>query len=62
MRSVQLWSLAANYCKLPSDEGLADPQFEYGVLLSHGSGIPMNKTLAVHYFKLSADQGDPDGQ
>jgi TPR repeat protein len=31
-------------------------------MLHEGDGIPMNKSLAAHYFKLSADQGDPTSQ
>jgi TPR repeat protein len=29
----------------------------YGVLLYDGNGISMNKSLAAHHYKLSADQG-----
>jgi TPR repeat protein len=29
----------------------------YGLILSEGRGIPMDKSLAVHYHKFSADQG-----
>jgi TPR repeat protein len=31
-------------------------------MLSKGEGIPMNKSLAAHYFILSADQGHADAQ
>jgi TPR repeat protein len=31
-------------------------------MLSHGHAISMNQSLAVHYFKLSADRGDEMSQ
>jgi TPR repeat protein len=31
-------------------------------MLSQGEDILMNKSLAVHYFKLSADQGNASAQ
>jgi TPR repeat protein len=34
----------------------------YGLLLAKGDGIPMNKSLATYYFKLSADQGIAEAQ
>jgi TPR repeat protein len=37
-------------------------QWPYGVSLRDGRGIPMDPKEAAHYFKLSADQGNPDGQ
>jgi TPR repeat protein len=41
-----------------ADEGFADAQFNYGLLLENGHGTAMDKSLAVLYFKPSADQGD----
>jgi TPR repeat protein len=37
-------------------------QFNYGVLLATGNGIQMNKSLAAHYFRLSADDGLSEAQ
>jgi TPR repeat protein len=50
-------SLAAHYFKLSADQGFAQAQLHYGLLLLTGEGITMNKSLAAYYFKLSADQG-----
>jgi TPR repeat protein len=44
------------------DQGLAQAQFNYGVLLSHGDGILMNNSLAAPYFKLSPDQRNTNAQ
>jgi TPR repeat protein len=45
-----------------ADQGDASAQCKYGWCLQNGDGVPMDKTLAVHYYKLSADQGDAAGQ
>jgi TPR repeat protein len=42
--------------------GDANAQFHYAVRLADGDGIAMDKLLAAHYYKLSADQGHPDAQ
>jgi TPR repeat protein len=48
--------------KVLADQGNAAAQFQYGSLLTRGEGISMNKSLAVHYHRLSADQGDAQTQ
>jgi TPR repeat protein len=48
------------YLKQLADEGNADGQCSYGVLLSRYSGPEAKE--AVSYFKMSADQGHPIGQ
>jgi TPR repeat protein len=45
-----------------ADEGSVVDQFRYGVLLFNGDGIPIDKSLAAHYYKLAADQGLADAQ
>jgi TPR repeat protein len=45
-----------------AEEGDAAAQCNYGFLLCTGNGIAMDKSLAAHYFKLSADQGDASAQ
>jgi TPR repeat protein len=55
-------SLAIHYFKLAADQGDSFGQWDYGVCLAQGKGIPMNKSLAANYFKLSADQGNQHGQ
>jgi TPR repeat protein len=49
-------SLAARYHKLSADQGHADAQFNYALLLKKGDVIGMDQSLAAHYYKLSADQ------
>jgi TPR repeat protein len=34
----------------------------YDILFENGDGIPIDKSLAAHYFKLAADQGHPAAQ
>jgi TPR repeat protein len=46
----------AHYFKLAADQGLADAQFNYGVCLENGRGVPSDFQKAVHYYKLAADQ------
>jgi TPR repeat protein len=42
---------------LAAYQGDAQAQFNYGLVLDHGDGIPTDKSLAAHYYKLAADQG-----
>jgi TPR repeat protein len=44
--------------KLSADQGTAVAQFNYALLLANGDGIGQSKSLAAHYFTLSAYQGD----
>jgi TPR repeat protein len=50
-------SLAGHYFKLLADQGIAQAQSNYSLLVVKGEGIPMNKSLAADYFKLPADEG-----
>jgi TPR repeat protein len=43
--------------RLLAEQGDRVAQFDYGAGLARGDGFPMNKSLAAHYFTLSADQG-----
>jgi TPR repeat protein len=43
-----------------ADGGAANAENHYGACLVCGDGISINKSLAVHYFKLSADHGNAD--
>jgi TPR repeat protein len=51
-----------HYVKLSADQGCAETQFNYGVALAIGDGIPIDKSHAPHFFKLAADQGDAAAQ
>jgi hypothetical protein len=55
-------SLAVYYFKLSADQGFPLGQFNYGVCLWNGNGIPANPSLAAQYFKLAADQGNSAAQ
>jgi hypothetical protein len=48
---------SSNLLKLSVDQGDAIAQCIYGVCLVNGKGVWMDKALAAHYYKLSADQG-----
>jgi TPR repeat protein len=47
-----------HYYKLSADQGKADAQSIYGVLLANADGIAMDKSLAAQYHILSGDQGN----
>jgi TPR repeat protein len=47
---------------MAADQGVASAQSNYGLLLDDGDGIPKNKKLAAHYYKLAADQGHAASQ
>jgi TPR repeat protein len=52
----------AAFLKLSADQGCADAQFNYAILLLNGDGIARNKSLVARDYKLSADQGNADAQ
>ena len=54
-RAYELFESAAN-------KGLARAQFNLGTMLMDGDGIPKNQTLALNWFKKSADQGNEQAQ
>jgi TPR repeat protein len=45
-----------------ANQGDAQAQCNYGGMPARGEGISVNKSLAVQYYKLSADQDKADGQ
>jgi TPR repeat protein len=45
-----------------SEAGDAVAHCTHAIVLEEGDGIAMDKSPAVHYFKLSADQGDAGAQ
>jgi hypothetical protein len=56
--SLNDWDLIAStwQMKLAADRGLAEAQFEYGLLLSRGGIIRVNEALAARYFHMAASQ------
>jgi hypothetical protein len=62
LQTKETLEIPNHYLKFSADQGRAEAQFKYGVMLFYGDGISMNKSLAAHYFKLSADQGQADAQ
>jgi len=50
----------AKYLKIAADNGEDIARLEYGDFLLQGKGVPKNPQLAYHYFKLSADSGNPE--
>ncbi|CAG8721513.1 29965_t:CDS:2, partial [Racocetra persica] len=42
--------------------GLVLAIYELGMCYKHGWGVPKDKVKAAHYYKMAADQGDPDAQ
>jgi hypothetical protein len=50
------FSAAAKYFKLAADQNHARGQFNYGICLYNGDGVPNDLEGAAKYFKLAADQ------
>ena len=48
---------AAHYFKISADQGHAQAQYNYGVMLYHGYGIEQNLYAAAHYYHIAANQG-----
>jgi tetratricopeptide (TPR) repeat protein len=53
---------AAGYFKMAADQGNSTGQWQYGLCLQKGRGIPENVIKAAEYFRLSAAQGNSIGQ
>lgn len=51
-----------HYFRLAAEAGVADAQYDLGVLLLDGKGTFKSEEEAVRYFKLAADQGNADAQ
>jgi TPR repeat protein len=43
-----------------AEEGHAQSQFRLGCLYTFGQGVPEDHALALHLFRLAAEQGDAD--
>jgi TPR repeat protein len=48
--------------KTSADAGLADAQFDLGVLYAHGLGVPQDLGEAERWYRRSAEQGYPDAE
>ena len=53
---------AAKYFKLAADQGDAESQFRYGMMIHSGDSVEKDLVEAARYFKLAADQGNSGGQ
>ena len=47
---------------MAAEQGVADAQFNLGVMYATGKGIPKNGTEAVRWFRMAAEQGDAKAQ
>ena len=45
-----------------ADKGVAEAQYNLGVIYANGEGVPENDALAVKWYRKAADQGDADAQ
>jgi len=52
----------ARICRLAADNGDANAQNNYGVMLLNGRGVKKNVYAAALYFRLSANQGCSEGE
>jgi TPR repeat protein len=46
--------MVPHYFKRSADQGRANEQFNFGLMLNHGERISTNKSLTAFYFKLAA--------
>ena len=53
---------AAYYWKEGAEAGNPECQYNYGCLLKKGKGVKKDKRQAIHWFTLSAQNGDKDAQ
>ncbi|NLO90378.1 MAG: sel1 repeat family protein, partial [Elusimicrobia bacterium] len=58
----QDFSKAAQLTQLPAERGVADAQFNLGVLYAGGYGVPQNMTLAAFWYRKAAEQGHAGAQ
>jgi TPR repeat protein len=55
--SPGFFTLEAEAISILARQGHVNSQYLYGCYLLNGDGVVQNQSLAVHYFKLAADQG-----
>jgi uncharacterized protein len=48
--------------KAAADSGVAEAQFDLGVLYAEGLGVSRNKTEAAKWYKMAADQGNSQAE
>ncbi len=48
--------------RLAAEQGLADAQYNLGVMYEVGQGVPQDYDEAVKWYRLAAEQGDALGQ
>jgi uncharacterized protein len=48
--------------RVSADAGMADAQFDLGVLYAHGLGVPQDLGEAERWYRQSAEQGYPDAE
>jgi TPR repeat protein len=53
---------AVKWWKLAAEQGIADAQFNLGLMYSTGQGVPQDNKTAVKWWKLAAEQGDAEAQ
>ena len=45
-----------------AEQGVAEAQYNLGVMYDNGKGVPQSYTEAMKWYRLSAEQGDADAQ
>ena len=53
---------AAFWYRKAADQGLANAQYNLGVLYEKGQGMPQDYAQAAAWYRKAADQGNPDAQ
>ena len=48
---------AVRWYRLAADQGLAQAQYNLGVMYANGEGVPQDDQEAVRWYRLAADQG-----
>ena len=53
---------AVRWYRLAADQGLANAQYNLGVMYADGEGVPEDDAEAVRWYRLAADQGLANAQ
>ena len=53
---------ALRWYRLAADQGVANEQYNVGLMYADGRGVPQDAAEAVRWYRLAADQGDAVAQ
>jgi len=56
------YATAAREFRSAAEQGVAEAQFNLGIMYSHGEGVAQDKKQATAWYRKAAAQGDPNAQ